>query len=98
MNEKQVGDVRKRKKRENYIHRITSISFQLPVLEMMGNVVSSNMHPCQHCNDSCLQKLSKTHLHLTSQKNRENFLRSASTKRFGKSVSNRLKSILKLVF
>ena len=37
-------------------------------------------------------------LHLTSWKNRENFLRGASAKRFGKSVSNRLKSILKLIF
>ena len=40
----------------------------------------------------------KTPSSLDFVKNRENFLRGASAKRFGKSVKNRLKSILKLIF
>ena len=59
MNEKQVNDVRKRKKRKNYIQGMTIISFLLLVLEMMENVVSRSIPPCQHCNDSCRKNLSK---------------------------------------
>ena len=41
INQKQVKDVRKHEKRENYIHGMTNISFLLLVLKMMENVVSS---------------------------------------------------------